>query len=96
MTADQESQFRKSLEDRSKAIQDDALVEGEWLKFCEENKHAYVSCLLGHNRILGKLNARGLLENRFYSRENLLRAKNMVCCETHREAIETIFANGML
>ena len=52
-----EQEFRRRLAQRSAAIQDDAFVQAEWLKFCDQNKHSYISGLLGHNRILSKLNA---------------------------------------
>ena len=96
MEKERESQFRQVLEEKSKAIQDDGFVQEQWLKFCDERKHDYLSCLLGHNRILRKLNARGLLEKCLYGRRPLLGVRNIVSCETHREAIETIFSHGMV
>jgi poly-gamma-glutamate capsule biosynthesis protein CapA/YwtB (metallophosphatase superfamily) len=96
MEREKENHFRRMLAQRSAAIQNDAFVEGEWLRFCEANKHDYLSSLLGHNRILGRLNRHGLLENLLHGRESLLRAKNIACCETHREAIETIFNQGLI
>jgi len=92
----QEQQFRRSLEEKSNAVKDDAVVEAQWLRFCEENKHDYLSCLLGHNRVLRKLNAQGLLVKLIYAREPLLRLRNVVRCENHREAIETIFNHHLI
>jgi poly-gamma-glutamate capsule biosynthesis protein CapA/YwtB (metallophosphatase superfamily) len=91
-----EQEFRRQLAQRSAAIQDDAFVEAEWLKFCDQNKHSYISGLLGHNRILSKLNARGWLTRFVYSQSVLLGVRNTVLCETHREAIETIFNHRLL
>jgi poly-gamma-glutamate synthesis protein (capsule biosynthesis protein) len=91
MSKGQEEKFRRTLADRSTAIQDDAFVQAEWVKFCEENKHDYISALLGHNRVLSKLNARGWLTRFLYNQRVLLGVRNTVLCETHREAIETIF-----
>jgi len=96
MQGERERQFRQNLEKKARAVADDAIVEAEWLKFCEERKHDYVSSLLGHNRILSKLNTRGAVERFLYSRLALLRAKNLVSCETHREAIETIFNRRLI
>jgi hypothetical protein len=31
-----------------------------------------------------------------HNRKALLRAKNIACCETHREAVETIFNQGLI
>ena len=91
-----EQEFCRLLAQRSAAIRDDAFVQAEWLKFCEENKHAYISGLLGHNRILSKLNARGWLTRFLYNQRVLLGVRNTVLCETHREAVETIFNHHLL
>lgn len=91
MPQEQEPEWRRRLEERSRAIKEPAFVEAEWLEFCEGRKHDYVSALLGHNRILARLNKRGLIEKIVHGRLPLLRAKNVACCETHREAIQTIF-----
>jgi len=90
-----ERHFRQSLCERSGAVQDDRYVSDQWLKFCEDRKHAYLSAVLGHNRVLRKLNGHGLLEQFFYSKRALLGVRNLVCCETHREALETIFNHSM-
>jgi poly-gamma-glutamate synthesis protein (capsule biosynthesis protein) len=96
MAKDQEAQFRQSLNEKSKAIQDDTFVQAQWLRFCEEQKHDYLSGLLGHNRILRNLNRRGWLTRWLYGSRALLGVRNLVCCETHREALETIFNRGMV
>lgn len=96
MDTESEKKFRRALEERSAAIQDDAFVQAEWLKFCRETRDAYFSCLLGHNRILARLNARGWLTRFLYNERVLLGVRNIVVCETHREAIETIFNHRLL
>jgi poly-gamma-glutamate synthesis protein (capsule biosynthesis protein) len=96
MEKEKEQQFRRQLEEKSHAVKDDAFVEAQWLRFCEERKHDYVSSLLGHNRILSKLNAGGLVEKLLHGKKALLGTKNIVCCETHREAIETIFNHHLI
>lgn len=96
MSPEDEKVFRQSLAERSKAILDDAFVEAEWMRFCEVNKHGYMSALLGHNRVLRKLNGRGLLTRVLYGDRQWLGVKNLVRCETHREAIETIFNHGLI
>jgi poly-gamma-glutamate capsule biosynthesis protein CapA/YwtB (metallophosphatase superfamily) len=89
MTDERAGQFRKLL--RSMAVQDPSYVQEQWRRYCEERKYSYLSSLLGHNRILGKLNRRGLLTKWFYGKKSFLGVRNVVCCETHREALETIF-----
>lgn len=96
ITGERERRFRQSLQERASAIKDDAAVESAWLRFCDTNKHDYVSSLLGHNRLLNKFNQCGHVERLLYRRTALLRARNIVCCETHREAIETIFNHNLI
>lgn len=93
---EREREFREALHERSQAIQDDVFVEAQWISFCAEKKHAYLSGVLGHNRLLAKLNARGLFTHFLYGKRSLLGVRNLFCCETHREAIETIFNHPMI
>ena len=96
MEKSKEQEFRRSLEAKSEALKNDSVVEADWLKFCERRKYAYISGLLGHNRVMRKLNSYGYLTRLLYGRRQLLGVKNLVCCETHREVIETIFNEGMI
>jgi len=88
--------FRERLAERARAILDPAFVEAEWSEFCEKHRHAYLSALLGHNRFLRKLNAHGSVTRGLYRKRQLLGVKNVVCCETHREALEVILRNALL
>lgn len=92
---DREREFLQSLAERSARIQDDTFVENEWLRFCQQHMHGYLSSVLGHNPILRKVNLGGWLFRVLYGRRALLGIRNCVVCETHREALETIFT-GLL
>lgn len=83
--------FLAALEAKRNLIRDDDFIENQWLEFCRQRRHDYLSALLAHNRVLSKLNARGLIERLLYRRRALLGVRNCVCCETHREVLETIF-----
>lgn len=96
LTGAAEKAFRQRLEERSRAILNEGFVEREWLEFCEANKRGYLSGLLGHNRVVRKLNVGGWLTKVLYPKRALLRVRNCVCCETHREAIQTIFDRGLV
>jgi len=96
MPSDDQQKFLQDLEQKSLAVKDPALVEAQWVRFCEANKHGYLSSLLGHNRVLSRLNRDGLAARLLYGPTALLRAKNIACCETHREAIQTIFERQMI
>lgn len=85
------SRLREHVAERSRRIQDPAFVEEDWRRFCRGREHSYLSNVLGHGRILRRLNAGGWLERLIYSRQRLAGVRNAIRCETHREAIETIF-----
>lgn len=91
MTPEVEQHFRQSLAERSAAIQNPAFVEAEWLRFCEERRKGYLHAVLGHNRVLRKLDVGGWLTRLLHGRRALLGTRNCVLCETHREALATIF-----
>jgi poly-gamma-glutamate capsule biosynthesis protein CapA/YwtB (metallophosphatase superfamily) len=91
MQGTQGAQFLKDLQERSRKIQDPALVEAEWHAFCRKHKHSYLASLLGFNRVIRKLNVNGIVPKLLYGKRPLLGVRNLVQCETHREAIQTIF-----
>ncbi len=86
-----EPEFRRALQERSELILQESYVADQWIDFCQARRHGYLSSLLGHNRILRNLNARGALEKLFYGQRRLLGSRNIVTCETHQEALQTIF-----
>ncbi len=88
--------FLRSLAAKAEAILDEEYVRREWRRLCEEQKHAYMSVLLAHSRLLRVANQHGHLARLLYNSPRLLGTRNVVCCETHREALETIFNEGML
>jgi poly-gamma-glutamate synthesis protein (capsule biosynthesis protein) len=91
LEARREAAFLEALAERARVVADEQWVREEWIRFCDANKHEYLSALLGHNRWLRRLNLGGLLEKYFHGSQQLLGARNIVTCETHREAITTIF-----
>ncbi|MBL9126975.1 MAG: CapA family protein [Verrucomicrobiales bacterium] len=90
-----EAAFLASLDQRSKQLEEPGFLAREWLRFCRENQHGYMSALLGHGRILSRLNRSGWVTRHLYRRICLLRARNIALCETHREAIQTLFDEGV-
>jgi hypothetical protein len=90
------ARFLALLEERSRSISNPAFVQEEWSRFCAERRNRYMSNLLAHNRILRKLNTRGWLTSLLYHRQSLLGVRNCVCCESHREVIETLFDSDLV
>ena len=96
MDAEKAEAFLRDLAAKSRAILDDQYVREEWRRFCEERKHGYLSVLFGHNRLFRVANRHGHLARVLYNSSRLLGTRNVICCETHREALETIFNEGMV
>jgi poly-gamma-glutamate synthesis protein (capsule biosynthesis protein) len=97
MAGDRETTFRKALAERNRKIQDSDFVDAEWKNFCRNHRHGYMAGLLGFNRVMRKLNRNGALTRLLYGTRPLLGVRNIIQCETHREAAQTIFeaqANG--
>jgi poly-gamma-glutamate capsule biosynthesis protein CapA/YwtB (metallophosphatase superfamily) len=88
--------FLAQLATKSRALLDDEYISQQWQQFCEEHKHNYLSVLVGHNRLLRVANRYGHLARLLYSRQRLLGTRNVICCESHREALETIFKSGLI
>lgn len=88
-------QFLAYLKKRAEMICDEKFVEREWMEFCSKRRNQYISSLLGHNRIVRKMNANGLIERLLYGDKHLLSSRNILNCETHREAVQTIFEERM-
>lgn len=95
MQPEVEARFRQALAERSAAIREATFVEAEWRRFCAERRKGYLHAVLGHHRILRKLDVGGWLTRLLHSRQALLGTRNCVLCETHREALETIFTRLM-
>ena len=71
MDKETEQMFRKSIEERSLSIRDDAFVRAQWVQFCEKIKYEYLSKVLAHNRVLSKLNSQGFIVKHFYTTSSL-------------------------
>ncbi len=96
LKGDAEATFRRRLHERSALIVDPAVARREWAAFCARHRHEYLSTVLGHGRILGRLNRHGHLARLLYRRFALLRVRNVITCETHREALEQLFESDLL
>jgi hypothetical protein len=96
MDARRGEELLRHLAAKSQAILDEAFVNEEWRRYCEAHKYQYLSVLHGHNRLVRRANRRGHITSILYDQRRLLSTRNVVCCETHREALETIFKAGLI
>ena len=94
LSGERDREFRRSLAERSARLADPEAVAREWKEFCLRNQNSYMSSLLAHGRILGRLNRSGWVTRSLYRRTSLLQARNVALCETHREVVQTLFEGG--
>jgi len=86
----------ETLATKARQVLDPDYVALEWRRFCEEHKHQYLSVLLAHNRIVRRANRKGHFSGWLYRGRRLLGTRNVVSCEPHREAVETIFRERLV
>jgi hypothetical protein len=86
----EEKEFRRIMAAKSAVVIDDRAVEAAWLQFCRDHQNNYLTGLLGYSRVLRKLNALTPIVPLLHSYKTLMGVRNLVCCETHREALETV------
>jgi len=96
MDADRAHAFLDALKHKAEALLDDDYIRDEWRRFCDSRKHGYMGALLAHGRLTRRLNSNGLLAPLLYRRRLLLGTRNVVSCETHREAVETILKEKLV
>lgn len=87
MNVEQQRVFLEALDHRSQLIQQTGYVEQAWNTFCEQRRHSVLSDLLGHGRVLRRLNRNGQVVNTMYGERNLLQAMNYLRCDIHREVV---------
>ena len=85
MSPEQERAFLASLGERSEAIKDDRFVARNWRQFCLEQQHSVMSFVLGHGRLLRRLNINGGLIRLWHRKQRLRKLRNCFACDIHRE-----------
>jgi poly-gamma-glutamate synthesis protein (capsule biosynthesis protein) len=82
--------FLRMLSERSIAIQEPGRVKTEWEKYCAERHHYFMSCMLGHNRLLRRLNRDSGAIARLYPEDRFMLLTNILRCAIHRETALTV------
>jgi len=90
MPHERERTFLNMLSERSLAIQEPGRVKAEWEKYCAERHHYFMSCMLGHNRLLRRLNRDSGAVVRMYPEERFMMLTNILRCDVHRETALTV------
>jgi len=90
MPSQREQTFLDILRERSLAIQEPGRVEAEWNKYCAERHNYFMSSMLGHNRLLRRLNRDAGAVARLYSEDRFMLWTNILRCAIHRETALTV------
>jgi Bacterial capsule synthesis protein PGA_cap len=85
MSPENERAFCARLAERSQAIMEDGFVERNWRRFCLRRRNDLMSYLLGHGRLLRRLNRNGGIVRHFLRKQRLRELRNCFFCDTHRE-----------
>jgi poly-gamma-glutamate synthesis protein (capsule biosynthesis protein) len=80
----------QSIATRSESLKKHGFIESEWRAYCVQKKHEYVSMILGHGRILRRLNRHGQLVRLLYPLSSQLVVRNLIQCDAHRDILETV------
>lgn len=81
--------FLDEMQKKSAELKNSELLEDRWIKYCREQKEAYLEGLFGYNRLMRKISS--LLLKTLHPKREMLRALLLVQCETHQEILNTIF-----
>ena len=85
MSPERSRAFLKSLAERSQAIMDDKFVAQSWAQFCRDQRHSLMSYVLGHGRLLRRLNRNGSVVRHVHGKRRLRELRNCVVSDTNRE-----------
>lgn len=95
MPPERQRTFLDMLSKRSLAIEEPGRVEAEWDKYCAERHHYFMSCMLGHNRLLRRLNRDSGAVARLYPQERFMLMTNILRCAIHRETALTVLRHQL-
>ena len=96
MEGAQKQSLIEFIDEKSTKITEQYISE-EWNKFCQKNEILYLSILKGQNRILRKMFVKiPFIKKLLYSKKEKIVIKNIISCETHREALLTILKQNVL
>ena len=87
MPARREQTFLQGLAERSEAIKDDGFIEQNWERFCRSRRRHMLSVILGHGRLMGRLNRNGWVVKYLHGKRRVRELLNCVGSDTHREVL---------
>ena len=89
MNEDARKSFFSEMGEKNDRLKNSAFLEGQWAKYCREQKDTHLAMLFGYNKIMVRMKT--LLLRTLHSKTNRLCALNLVQCETHHEILNSIF-----
>ncbi len=85
MPPEREKAFLDGLDERSRAIKDERFVARTWEQFCRSQRHGLMSFVLGHGRLLRRLNRNGGVVKHVHGKQRLREIRNCFVSDTNRE-----------
>jgi poly-gamma-glutamate synthesis protein (capsule biosynthesis protein) len=93
MRGDEETRFRRELEERSAHLEDVDFIEARWDAFCQEMARHYLRRFGAPHRLIRGLDRlTGVLQLLYSSRNVRNEQLNLIRCESHREALINILS----
>ena len=82
--------YDKTIQNLNEIIQNDNLLKAQYLHFIEKRKASLLINLLPiHNKYFSALFSRGIIHLPYKERD-LIKIKNLICCESHHENLRTL------
>jgi poly-gamma-glutamate capsule biosynthesis protein CapA/YwtB (metallophosphatase superfamily) len=92
MRTEQRNSFLNKIDDYSKIIQNDTLLEARWREFCDSRAINYLSWLLRLNRVESMLLKIKLMRKYLFRATKKMRIlQNLFTCESHRDIVIKTF-----
>ena len=79
--------FLSRLNGYKKIVQDDQLLQEEWMRFADENRIDYMSYFMMMNIYKRQLFKRNIFVDKILPKEKLRYVLNVIRCESHRDAV---------
>jgi poly-gamma-glutamate synthesis protein (capsule biosynthesis protein) len=83
------------LKNRKEQIKKEDFIENYWTQYATKQEKTYLPLLFGFGVNLIRINKllKNMIVKLFYSKKQIMRAKNIIRCESHHEVLQTILKN---
>ena len=88
-----EERFNERIFKLSQIIQNDSELTDHWIRFCHKQEKYYLPALLGLNKVTKRLQGIKSLRRLIINKRRLLKLRNVITCEAHRNACLQVIDN---